>query len=449
VTRDRLPSLVACLESYLANCRRHARSPEFIVADDSRSKEAADATQAALRQLANRFSLRIRYAGRQEKSRFAAALACESRISLEIVRFALFGDERCRLSTGANRNSLLLDAAGETMLMVDDDTECLIAPAPDREEALSFYSGYDPSEFWFFPDRCSAMESVSFADIDVLGCHEPLLGSVAMTMHGLLGDSGMASPRYYLTLSGASRERLVTSPQAYETAMHSREILRTVRRPTISDGPFCMSTFLGLDNRRSLPPFFPVQRNSDGIFGHLLRKCVDGARVAFLPWVLLHAPGPPRKFAPDDLWADTRSMRMADVVIACVLAHEMNGASLGKHLRWLRSLTLSDFEEYIGGVQNFRNFAFLTELHGQLQTHGASPKFWADDVSRMIELLSKPSPPDYLIPRDLRDGRDAEAARRLAQELVGKFGEVLEAWPAMVASAARLRAGGQRMAAAL
>ena len=51
-----------------------------------------------------------------------------------------------------------------------------------------------------------------------------------------------------------------------------------------------MTTFFGFDNRLLLPPFFPVQRNADGIFGLVLQKCVDGSRVAFLPSVLLHAP---------------------------------------------------------------------------------------------------------------------------------------------------------------
>jgi len=72
VTRDRLPGLVACVESYLGNCQRHARSPEFVVADDSSSGEAADRTKAALRVVADRFKTRVLYAGRQEKSRFAA-----------------------------------------------------------------------------------------------------------------------------------------------------------------------------------------------------------------------------------------------------------------------------------------------------------------------------------------------------------------------------------------
>ena len=473
VTRDRLPSLTACLESYLGNCQRHSRSPEFVVADDSSREEAADRTKAALRRLADQSKARVRYAGRQQKIRFAAALATESAVSPEIIHFALFGDERRALSTGANRNSLLLDAAGELMLTVDDDTLCRVAEAPGRETALTFFSGYDPTEFWFFPDRRRAMQSVSFVDADLLGCHDALLGSavadlqgsaetpgsVTMTLHGLVGDSGMASPRYYLTLGGVSRDRLVASQHVYQSALRSREILRTVRQPTVTAGPFCMTTFLGMDNRQSLPPFFPVERNSDGIFGHMLRKCVDGSHVAFLPWVLLHAPEPARSFSPDDLWGEAKTVRLSDIVIAGVLGHETPSEAvptaarlddLGKHLQWLGSLPLSAFEEYVGGVQNLRDFAVVTALHGQLQTYGASPGFWADDVSRLIELMSNASAAeDYVFTGDLLRGREIDAARRLAQELVRKYGELLEAWPAMIAAARRLRAAGCRLACAV
>ena len=467
VTRDRLPSLVACMESYLGNCQRHERFPDFVVSDDSPGTEAAGRTKPELRRLAKRFNARVRYAGRQDKSRFADALAAESGVSREIIGFALFGDERCPLSTGANRNSLLLDAAGALMLAVDDDTLCQVAAAPERESAQSFFPGYDPTAFWFFPDRAQATQSLSFVDADVLGCHEEMLGRVidatsgrvAMTLNGLAGDSGMASPRYYLTLTGASRDRLVASEQAYRSAMESREVLRTVRQLTITPGPFCMSTFLGLDNRDLLPPFFPVQRNSDGIFGLTLSKCVDASHVAFLPWILLHAPEPSRTFAPDEMWADAASVRMADIVIASIMDHKnLTGeatvatrlADLGEHLRWLGSLDYPDFEARLRPQQQIRNFTFLMALHAQIHTYGPSPAYWADDVSRMIELVSRASSAnDHLVPRDLRQGRDAGAARMLSHELVAKYGEVLVAWPATIAAAKRIRDNGSRLAEAV
>jgi hypothetical protein len=265
----------------------------------------------------------------------------------------------------------------------------------------------------------------------------------------------MASPRYFLTLTGESRDRLVASEQAYRSALESREVLRTVREPTITPGPFCMTTFLGLDNRDLLPPFFPVQRNSDGIFGLTLSKCVDSSRVAFLPWILLHLPEPPRAFAPDEMWADAANVRMADIVIASIMDHQnLTGdatvADLGEHLRWLGSLNYPEFEARIRAQQQIRNFTFLMALHAQLHTYGPSPTYWADDVGRMIELISRASSAeDHLVPRDLRHGRDTGAARLLSQELVAKYGEVLVAWPAMVAAAKRIRDNGCGLAEAL
>lgn len=473
VTRNRLHSLIACLESYLRNCQRHARTPEFVVADDSPGAKAADLTKAALRSLADRFNTRIRYGSWEDKCRFAAALAAESAVSREIISFGLFGDERCPQSTGANRNCLLLDTLDTLMLAADDDTLCQIAAVDERETAMSFFSGYDPTEFWFFPDRTRATQAVSFIDVDVLGCHEGLLGStvadldgpamksgrVAMTLHGLVGDSGMASPRYYLTLTGASRDRLVASPQAYRSAFESREVLRSVHRPMITEGPFCMTTFLGLDNRLLLPPFFPVQRNSDGIFGLMLWKCLDGNRVAFLPWALLHTPDPPRAFVPEEMWVEAATVRMDDIVMASVLGHDRQigpvttatrWADLGKYLHSLGSLAPADFQAHVRTLQQFRNFASLTALHGQLHTYGSSPNFWADDTKRMIELMSTASnTEDYLVPRDLRHGSNADEARQLSQELVGKFGELVEAWPTLVDAARRLRANGCRLTGVL
>jgi hypothetical protein len=306
-------------------------------------------------------------------------------------------------------------------------------------------------------------------DVDVLGRHESLLGRavadvgapadargrVAITLHGLVGDSGMGSPRYYLGLTGPSRERLVASPNAYRLAFQSREIMRAVRRPTISTGPFCMTTFFGFDNRLLLPPFFPVQRNADGIFGIMLRKCIDGSHIAFLPSALVHTPPAERAFEPDAIWADAENVRLSDIVITCSFAQGVAGApstdaermaQLGRHLRSLGSLKLRDFEAHVRVLQQYRTMAFITALESHLQTYAAQPGFWAEDVERMIGLLSKAAnAEDYMVPRDLRAGREAGEARQLSRELVARFGELLEAWPTIVATAGRLRANGHRV----
>jgi len=468
-TCGRTASLIACVTSYLDNCRQHARDPDFVIADESSSAETRDVTRTALQRLTRTFNARIRYAGPSEKTRFAEAVARESRVPLSVIRFALLGDERCPVSTGANRNCLLLDTVGGLVLSVDDDTRCRIGAAPGRQDAVAFHTGYDPSEFWFFPDRASALESVARVEMDVLSCHEALLGHaiadvggagdatgrVVATLHGLVGDSGMSSPRYYLTLTGASRDRLLASAEAYRSALQSREILRAVDRPTISTSSFCMTTFLGLDNRVLLPPFLPVQRNSDGVFGLLVQTCTSDNRLAFLPWVLLHAADGLRTFAPDEMSTDGESVRLADIVMACARSHETANRHLtdatrfrrlGKHLQSLGALHLTEFEAHVRGLLRYRTHAFITILQGHLQTYGASPRFWSEDVTQMMALMvTAMTREDYVVPRDLRQQCDVEDARRLSQQLVVRFGELLEAWPGIVAAARRLRARGLRL----
>ena len=110
------------------------------------------------------------------------------------------------------------------------------------------------------------------------------------------------------------------------------------------------------------------------------------------------------------------------------------------------SLKLVDFEAYVRRQQQYRTMAFITALQSHLQTYGALPRFWADDVKKMIEVLSTATiATDAVVPSDLRHGRDVEDTRQLSQELVAEFGELLEAWPAIVAAAGRLRANGRRL----
>jgi hypothetical protein len=464
LTHDREASLASCVASYLANCRRYARTPEFIVADDSAAPESGVRARAALRSLQTAGGEAIRYAGLAEKKRFADALARESTVPRHIVDFALFGDKRCRRSTGANRNSLLLDTLGSLVFSVDDDTLCRTAAAPELSESVSFLRVYDPTDFWFFPDRRSALEAVHLAESDVLGAHERLLGrtlteidstvelsgQVVIALHGLVGDSGMGSPRYLLTLRGPSRERLLASQTAYLSALRSREVLRTVSQPTIAASAFCMTAFFGFDNRRLLPPFFPVERNSDGIFGVMIHRYLKGSHVAFLPWILYHAPAEGRAFEGNAAWRDAESVRIADLVVASILAHRTGDMNIsdeaclqraGKYFRELGSLKLEEFEVFAGTVQRLQNLAATTLLEARLHEYDASPAFWADDVKRTIDTLrNSAAGEDYLVPRDLRARLDPDGARRLGQDLFGKFGELLEAWPVLVEAARRLQA---------
>jgi hypothetical protein len=103
-------------------------------------------------------------------------------------------------------------------------------------------SASDPTKFWFFPNRKTALSSVDFIERDLLAIHEELLGKslhscvdasatagemffarmnahfirrlgfpgrVMATSVGVVGDSGLGSSLGYLMLEGDSWERLI------------------------------------------------------------------------------------------------------------------------------------------------------------------------------------------------------------------------------------------------
>ena len=458
-------SLNACLRSYIDSGRRHGRSAEYVVMNDVVGDDDASASSVRMVLHAARASegVTIRYAGSIEKRRFADQLARESSISKDVIDFAIFGDPRCRLFTGANRNSLLLDTVGSLVFSTDDDTVARTFRASESTDDVSYSDEHEPREFWFFPDREAALEAVPATDSDVLACHERFLGKplteigapagmngrVVITLPGLVGDSGMGSPHVLLALSGASRSRLVASHAAYLSALRSREMLRTVHQPTIAASSFCMTTFFGFDNRQLLPPFFPVARNSDGIFGLTVQRSIEGSHIAFLPSALLHAPQEPRSFAGNEAWTEPERIRMADLLLAAILVHNVAPSGspsarvhrLGAYLRELASLKREDFESFLRTAQQARTLAFIALLETRLRQHRDGPAFWTDDVRRAIDHLQRTSTRnDYIFPRDLGNAGGEDDTRRLAQQLVAKFGELLEAWPALLEATARLHA---------
>jgi hypothetical protein len=65
-TCNRVPQLVACLESFVANFRRYGRRPEIVVADDARDREGRAATLQALRTFRGANGETVRYIGLDE-----------------------------------------------------------------------------------------------------------------------------------------------------------------------------------------------------------------------------------------------------------------------------------------------------------------------------------------------------------------------------------------------
>jgi hypothetical protein len=124
LTCDRIALLRRGIESFIANTREHGRAPDFVVADDSTKAGAQDDCRRMLRAVAQENSVQIKYAGDEEKQRFAQTLTKLSGVAPALVDFALFGMDGFGYKGGANRNALMLHQAGSVFCTADDDAIC-------------------------------------------------------------------------------------------------------------------------------------------------------------------------------------------------------------------------------------------------------------------------------------------------------------------------------------
>lgn len=182
--RGRTEAVVACVRGHLEAARAHGRRVTAVVADSAEGS-AAEATRAALGALGAEWEIRV--AGRAERARFAALLAAAAEVDPEVVTLALLGDARIGIDTGANRNTLLLDGAGQALLMADDDVRPRFARPPFAAGAdggsdplggagLVWMSG-DPFAAGFADPGEEVVSEEGWIMLDPFAVHEALLGA--------------------------------------------------------------------------------------------------------------------------------------------------------------------------------------------------------------------------------------------------------------------------------
>ena len=482
-TRNRPELLRRSIESWAENANEFGRPIEITVIDDARTQQEEVATREAL----GAFSaggIGIRMAGPAQRDAFARALAAEADVDAELVRFALRGDERCPISTGAGRNSLLLDCVGEPYVLADDDGTAQLAACPEPLPGLEITSRNDPTDFWFYRNRDQLMAGIEFISRDVLGEHERLLGRsasdltaeagggaglevgamsvgfegrlrdgamrVRTSMAGVVGDSGIGATAHLFT-SPATRRRLTLSQQFFEDAVANRQSLRAPQRPTLGDGVITMAGNLGLDATELLPPFCPVQRNSDGLLGRVLKQCFPSACKGYLEVAALHDPPPGRSQCLDDWWEQVRRVRFSELLSA-LLEETTPGAGrlppqealreLGGRLRATATAPTGEFRGHLLKLLLRREAARLTR--DRSNEAAEMPAFYAALRARQMETIREAvSTQAYLEPRDL----PGDKPLAIAQDVIRRYGELLAVWPQIWTAAMRMRARGERLAA--
>jgi hypothetical protein len=484
-TCNRSASLGRCLDSFQAGVERGDASPDLVIVDDSSSDEQRAATRRQLEVRPARYPGRLWYAGPEEKAHFARLLAAHAGLDPTVVEFALVNSGGFPVGTGTSRNLLLLQAAGEALLQLDDDTLCCVAPAPGARPGLVVSYRFDPTEFWF-PAADEPISTDPFVALDVLTLHEQLLGKrldeaeashldgvepgsepatrgdlnrtnrrIRVTASGVAGDSGMSSSAYFLTLAGPSRERLLRSEAHYRAAIRRHRLLRSVTRPTIGPKFVCQSLNLAIDHRQLVPPFMPVMRNQDGIFATIVSTCDHDAWFGMLPWTIRHETPHSRVFTDEDHLAAVTRLRCDQFVQLILRAAEPHGqgdlaenlAHVGRSLCAFADRPPGAFADLADAIARQQLLGLSRRLADTLDTHGHMPDWWAADVGRLRQAIDhRLTSSDVAVPEDLRRTFGRDPALATLQRLVGCFGRMLLVWPAMVEAAQDLRASGIRPA---
>jgi hypothetical protein len=502
LTCDRASSLRACVESFADNARRHGDACRVVVVDDSTSEAARAANLAALASIAATASVPMAYAGAGEKRAYADRLARRTGVDPEIVSFALFGLPECGCTIGANRNALLLACAGEAFLSTDDDTVARLGRWPDGTSSggIDFATDGDAMEFRFFPSREAALASVPAADESVLRAHGAALGRslaaivtdelagtarsksadpnenagvdldgatavtleglasgsgrVAATIAGVYGDSGMFSGAGFV-LHWVRDGRARYGEADYRLAVSSRELLRMAPRLRIRKAPPFLSTSVGLDHRTLLPPFLPVLRDEDGVFGETLSSCFEDAHVAHLPRAVLHAAPPGRRYDPTPV-GSAAVRRLADLVVSYTHGLSVGFAvrdpagrlaALGRAFEDLGRASAGDFLSVTRALLLFSAGARARHIDAMLQSAPGAPASWQKDARAYLEAQrTAATTEEHYLPADLRVGRSAQETLALAQRVLHLYGRLLPSWAALVEGARALREEGACLA---
>ena len=490
VTRDRPSALSRALDSYGHSIREHrpgSMGPRLTVFDDSRDPvTVAENKSCAL--AASRFGLDVAYAGAGDRAAVTQSLIAQG-LSPEIAAFALLGPGANVRTVGANRNAILLDTYGSFGMSVDDDTECRMTVAPDLSD-VTHLNGVEivdpvfPCILENFKDRTTLMGTHVFVNGDLLAINEHFLGrevtaakhgemesdrshrrlsanpsrTVRLTLPGLAGDCGWSSPMHYLWLAGDSFNNLTASAEHYRMACQSREVLRRVNRPTIIDTAMnMMSTFFGFDHRTLLPPFPPIGRGQDLIFGLLTSLTIEDGCVAHLPQALLHSPIESRTFRPRELVAGAIAVDLCIVLSACLMraATTLSGNDVAGRLR-----CLGQYLEQMGtaaetdGNKELRDTVidFMSERFEQLQeraSDAALPVYWREDAREACRLWRLAMrQPAYHLPVEFLRGMNTQGALRTTLKFLAQFGALLCEWPQLVEQYDRLRRSGRHLAVA-
>jgi hypothetical protein len=333
LTWERPQALERLLESIVANCETENFQTLYVI-DDSRKAENIQQNQALTERFASRIAAPIQYFGQAEQQALLDELVKRLPEHENAIRFLI---DRSRWkdfwTAGLSRNLALLLSPGNRLVMIDDDAICDVYDPPRQKPDITFSD--DPREADFYgneqewahlrqpinPDpvhrhmQClgltfsealkvlgqNHLKPAGFKNATALQLSELQAGSeILLTECGSLGCPGTGKNTWLPDMAPDSLKRMLASEEKTAQALDSRKVWSGRNQPHFAPRSN-MSQITGFDNRRMLPPYLPIIRGQDRLFGYMLDFIFPTAVTLDYPWAVPHLPVPDRKWRDRDL----------------------------------------------------------------------------------------------------------------------------------------------------
>ena len=333
LTWERPEALERLLESVASNCDTEKFQRLYVI-DDSRKTENIASNQALVEQFASRFKTPLEYFGQKQQQELLGGLA--ERLPQHETAIRFLADQslwRDQWTSGLSRNLALLLSCGHRLVMLDDDVICDVYDPPSIRQNISFSGDARQAEFFakesdwahlhqpINPDpinRHMLCLGLSFSEaLTTLGQNHlkttgfknatSLLASeltpeslILVTECGSLGCPGTSSNTWLPNMASDSLKQMLASVEKTSNAINHRKVWSGRYQPHFSPRPN-MSQITGLDNRQTLPPYLPILRGEDRLFGDMLDFVFPTSVTLDYPWAIPHLPLPERGWRNRDL----------------------------------------------------------------------------------------------------------------------------------------------------
>ena len=471
ITWERPQALERLLGSILAKSDL-ARIDRISVVDDSRSEENRSKNRQVTQAAARQASVSIHYHGMDECRELMDGLITRLPQHEEEIRF-LVDRERWKdqWTAGIARNYSHLLSVGKPVIVFDDDALCEVYEAPFREKGIEF--SRRQREAAFYANDEEWREEPASENRDPIARHMQCLGltvpqalrvlgtdkldqvalrhaqpafarrlnqhsRVLVTECGSMGDPGTGGIQWLATMSADSRDRLMQNEGRLQQAQEQRHCWLGRTHPVFEPNAN-ISQLTGFDNRGFLPPYFPIIRGQDRLFGVTTSFIFPDSVTLDYPWAVPHLPIPARTWSEQQNdfsvsnkfpgWLTSQVVSRKDQCPS-----EATEARLEFLARSFRELAESPDQMLLGLFAddwNERRDKLLEDLQQNIRESAAQSKEWQDYLQNAFRRVQSSSLGEPRIPelRGMVGDLNGSALVSFWREAWQNFGQSLLAWP--------------------